>query len=60
MKLELLEGLDKEKIAEIWREYHSQKSYLSAVIPKETYKLQYDRSNKFPRVSLLILIACIY
>ncbi len=47
MKLDLLKDKNKEEIASIWREYHSKKDAVCAVIPKETYELMQKRFEEF-------------
>ncbi|RUP52030.1 ATP11 protein-domain-containing protein [Jimgerdemannia flammicorona] len=48
MKIELLENEDPETIGKIWTECHSTKDCISAVIPGETYKTFFQRSQKYP------------
>ncbi len=50
MKTELLADKSSDEVAEIWREYHSKKDAVSAVIPANTYATMRQRFQEFKTV----------
>ncbi len=50
MKVELLMDKSKEEIAEIWRQYYSDKDAVSAVIPADMFKQMQARFETYKTV----------
>ena len=51
MKTDLLKDKSKEEISEIWREYHSNKDAVSAVIPAEMFEKMSQKFSEFKTVN---------
>ena len=51
MKVDLLKDKTKEEIAEIWREYHSKRDSVAAVIPKEMFDQMQERFQEYKTVN---------
>nr|XP_054764749.1 ATP synthase mitochondrial F1 complex assembly factor 1-like [Lytechinus pictus] len=48
VKIDLLRKHSAEEITEIWRDFHREKDFICAVIPKDTYAKIHQKAKEFP------------